>query len=83
MTDKEIFKQVAGVIEKVVKTNVNRESSMENTKEWDSMAQLQVLIRLESTFEVEFDLRDLNKATSVRGWYDALLKAIKDKKKCF
>ena len=45
---------------------------MANTKNWDSMAQMQIMLEIEKEFGIEFDLMNLAKAISVEGWYQAV-----------
>lgn len=45
--------------------DVGAETSMENTAAWESMAHMQLMLSVEQTFDVQIDVDDLGRLTSV------------------
>jgi acyl carrier protein len=45
---------------------VNEDSSMANTKKWDSLRQLMLVTELETTYGIELTEQEMHETTSVR-----------------
>ena len=61
MTDKIIM-----VIEDVLKTPVDIETSQDNCHKWDSLRHLNIIMAIEDTFEVLFEPEDIAKMKNVQ-----------------
>ncbi len=46
-------------------TSITQESSADNTDAWDSLAQVNLMIALEQTFEITLDVEDFMKLNSI------------------
>ena len=74
MIEEVLMKKITSIISKTLNVEMNNQSNMSNTKEWDSMMQMQIMLELEKEFNIEFDLMNLSDAVSVEGWYVAVKK---------
>ena len=72
MNEKVNIQKVSSIIGSILNEKLSNESNMTNTENWDSMAQMQIMLELEKQFGIEFDLMNLAKAISVKGWYQAI-----------
>lgn len=66
MTDKSeaVSKLVASVLN-VPSNSINRDSSMENTPQWDSLAHLNICLAFQEQFHLAMDMETIANATSV------------------
>ena len=74
MAKEVLIEEITSIISRTLNIELNNQSTMSNTKEWDSMMQMQIMIKLEKAFNIEFDLMNLSDAVSVEGWYNAVKK---------
>ena len=58
--------KVVEIIAKVLNTDVDIESSMENVEEWDSFNHVMIMIELKSEFDLDFNQEDFQWLTSVK-----------------
>jgi acyl carrier protein len=58
--------KVVEIIAKVLNTDVDIESSMENVEEWDSFNHVMIMIELKSEFDLDFSQEDFQDLTSVK-----------------
>tara|TARA_R110002073_G_scaffold75199_1_gene183507 strand:- start:2370 stop:2606 length:237 start_codon:yes stop_codon:yes gene_type:complete len=47
-------------------SSITKDSSAENTDAWDSLAQVNLMIALEQTFDITLDVEDFMKLNSVK-----------------
>ena len=50
---------------KLPSEKINDETSMQNTAEWDSLALINIISKLEETLDIEIDLEDAEKMVSI------------------
>ncbi len=51
---------------------INMDSNMQNTGCWDSQAAVGFIVALEEAFDIEIDIDDAEKFTSIKTVYDTL-----------
>jgi len=68
-----IFKEVLNTDE------FNMDMSMDNTDNWDSLAQLMIIGKIEEAFDVEFPFDEATELTSAKKFYEAINRELKDK----
>lgn len=71
------MKQFYEILENILETKVdeNTNLSMENCKNWNSLAHIDIIMSLEEEFEIKFSKDELSQLKS----QNELLKAIKEK----
>ncbi|MDV6102814.1 acyl carrier protein [Campylobacter jejuni] len=72
-----MMKQFYEILENILETKVdeNTNLSMENCKNWNSLAHIDIIMSLEEEFEIKFSKDELSQLKS----QNELLKAIKEK----
>lgn len=68
MIDDTLEIKVIQVIEDTLHIQVSLEDDMTTVREWDSMAQLSILVNIEKAFDFKFTLEEIANASSVMDW---------------
>ncbi len=63
--------EVKALIEEVLEISISEDDGLGSMIEWDSMAQLSILLSIEQRFKIKFSLLELKDVTTLRGWIDA------------
>lgn len=67
--------KLAKIFREIMEMNsVSDETSIENTKEWDSLKHLQLLTAIEKEFDIEIDFRDSINMTSAKAIKETIRK---------
>lgn len=75
MTNEFIEPIVIRIIQDILKVPVTIDVEMGDIREWDSMAQLSILINIEKELNYRFQLEEIVNAVSVKKWVEvAMLK---------
>ena len=61
----QIEDSVIALVAKIIKTTVNRDGAAGTLSEWDSLAQMKIIIQLEKTYNIEIEDEDIAKLNSV------------------
>lgn len=75
MNQEEMLTRVADVVSDVLDIeadNVTAELGHETCEEWDSLAQISLLVSVENEFGVKFDAKDMAALNSVKAIMEAL-----------
>ncbi len=62
----EQVKQVIAETLNISDTSITKESSTDNVDSWDSLAQVNLMMALEQTFDITLDVEDFMKLNSVK-----------------
>ena len=65
MSNSTTEQNIVELVSTIVKRPVDGESSAENMPEWDSLAQMKIIIELERTYEIEVEDEWIAKLNSV------------------
>ena len=57
----QIEDSVIALVAKIIKTTVNRDGAAGTLSEWDSLAQMKIIIQLEKTYNIEIEDEDIAK----------------------
>lgn len=71
MTKKDILKVISDVLN-INKESLNENSNYCNTNGWDSMATTNIIIALEERFDIDIELDDAEKFTSIKNILETL-----------
>lgn len=69
MIDNEKLQSIFSNVLNIPLENVSENSSMENTKEWDSLAHLNLLLTIEEEFNIKFPMekiQEVNNFTKIK-----------------
>ena len=66
--DSYISQRVIEIISQTLNTTVCADDDMNSKIEWDSMAQLSILVNIETAMKCSFEIDDIVRAVSVREW---------------
>ena len=66
MNDNLIFKKIEKIFVKIVNTKINLDSSMKNTKKWDSLNHVKIILAAEKEFKIKFALSEFNDLNNVK-----------------
>jgi acyl carrier protein len=69
--DNKIFKIIAKVLEIRI-NNLNEFSDYNNTKNWDSMATVNIIVALEEEFDIDIELDDAEEFISIKNIFKIL-----------
>ena len=73
MKDKEINKKVINLISEVLNVkNLSSKSSQENTEQWDSLAYLSIIAKLENEFKIKKKKKNINNFGSIKKIVDEI-----------
>jgi|TARA_B100001964_G_C14235126_1_gene602053 acyl carrier protein len=73
MKDKEINKKVINLISEVLNVkNLSSKSSQENTEQWDSLAYLSIIAKLENEFKIKINQKNINNFGSIKKIVDEI-----------
>ena len=65
MSNSSTEKNVIQIISPIIGVQIDAKSSAENITEWDSLAQMKIIIAIEKSFEFEIEDEWIGKLTSV------------------
>jgi acyl carrier protein len=77
-----IIEEILPVISEITNVNLSEltsESKSSNTENWDSLAQLQIIMGLEKKFDVRFKTSEISELTSVLKLTDRIKVLLKTK----
>ncbi|MAG38634.1 hypothetical protein CMO90_00945 [Candidatus Woesearchaeota archaeon] len=73
MKDKEINKKVINLISEVLNVkNLSSKASQENTEQWDSLAYLSIIAKLENEFKIKINQKNINNFGSIKKIVDEI-----------
>jgi len=58
---------------------LTRETTAADIEEWDSLAQINIIVACEGEFEVRYDLKEVNALSNVGGMVDLTERKLSDK----
>lgn len=75
MSDLELIKKIENVFQNIIKKKVNSKSNNKNTKGWDSLSHVKLILSLEKNFKIKFALSEFDQLNS----FSNIKKIIKSK----
>ena len=69
---KNILKQIFAEILSINVSKINDNFSTKNNKEWDSMAQVRIIIEVEKKFKIKIKFQDVEKIRTFKAFYQFL-----------
>ena len=78
MKDKEINKKVINLISEILNLeNLSNDASQENTEQWDSLAYLSIIAKLENEFKIKVNQKNIDNFGSVKNIVNEIKLCIK------
>ena len=66
MNDILIFQKIERIFFKIINTKINLSSNMKNTKKWDSLNHVKIILAVEKEFKIKFALSEFNDLNNVK-----------------
>lgn len=64
--------RIKEIIEEVLRVSISDSDGIGTIPEWDSMAQLNILIEIESVYSIKFKMSDLTSVVTYLDWVNLL-----------
>ena len=75
MNDSVIIKKIENIFQNIIKKKINSKTNSKNTKEWDSLNHVKLILSLEKNFKIKFALSEFDQLNS----FSNIKKIIKSK----
>ena len=77
--EKFLFNEIKLVFQKIIKRKINIKNKIYDFKEWDSLANFNILLLCEKKFKLKFTTQEFSKLNSVKEIYNLVKKRSKKK----
>ncbi len=75
MNDSVLIKKIENIFQNIIKKKINSKSNSKNTKGWDSLNHVKLILSLEKNFKIKFALSEFDQLNS----FSNIKKIIKSK----